>query len=134
MPPLLPSLGHFGDARRCRVGIDLLSRLMAVDPAGASVRALAGRRAGEVRFGRFLARDGGAAAVHCNKRPFAGKESHRRLAAAEAAATQLPAGATAVTVVGDREGDIYEDFALRPPGVEVLFRAHHDRRLATGGC
>jgi hypothetical protein len=32
-------------------------------------------------------------------------------------------GAEAVAVVGDREGDIYEDFALRPPEVEVLFRA-----------
>ncbi len=202
MPCRSLSLGHFGDARRRQVGIDLLSRLMAVGPAGASVRALAGKRAGEVRFGRFLAnpavtvaemcataaadtralaagrhilaiqdtttlrddghrtslnlhptiavdaatgallglieatflaRNGGAAALHCNKRPFAEKESHRWLAAAEAAATLLPAGATAVTVVGDREGDIYEDFALRPPGVEVLFRAHHDRRLAAGG-
>ena len=202
MPPIPPTLGHFGDARRRQVGIDLLSRLMAVGPAGASVRALAGKRAGEVRFGRFLAnpavtaaemgataaagtralaagrhilaiqdtttlrddghrtslnlhptiavdaatgallgliaatflaRDGAAAAVHCNKRPFAEKESHRWLAAAEAAASLLPAGAAAVTVVGDREGDIYEDFALRPEGVEVLFRAHHDRRLADGG-
>jgi hypothetical protein len=37
-----------------------------------------------------------------------------------------------VTVIGDREGDIYEDFALRPPGVEVLFRANHDRVLTDG--
>ena len=35
-------------------------------------------------------------------------------------------------MVGDREGDIYEDFALRPSAVEVLFRAHHDRVLTDG--
>ena len=200
--PTAPLLGHFGDARRRRVGIDLLARLMAVGPAGGSVRYLGGKRAGEIRFGRFLAnpkvtaaemlataaastraltpgrhilaiqdttglrddgervslnlhptiamdatngallgliaavllpRDGSAAAVHCNKRAFREKESYRWLASEEAAATLLAAGAASVTVVGDREGDIYEDFALRPPGVEVLFRAHHNRKLADGG-
>ncbi len=73
-----------------------------------------------------------AAKVHCNKRPFAEKESCRWLDATIASAALLAAGALAVTVVGDREGDIYEDFALRPPEVDVLYRAHHDRVLADG--
>jgi Transposase DDE domain len=80
----------------------------------------------------LLRRDGSAAEVHCNKRPFAAKESHRWLAATQASALLRASGAAAVTVVGDREGDIYEDFALRPPEVEVLFRAHHDRLLSDG--
>ncbi len=80
----------------------------------------------------LLSRDGSAAKVHCNKRPFAEKESRRWLDATIASAALLAAGARAVTVVGDREGDIYEDFALRPPEVDVLYRAHHDRVLADG--
>ena len=80
----------------------------------------------------LLTRDGSAAAVHCNKRPFEEKESRRWLEASRASTALRAAGARAVTVVGDREADMYEDFALRPPEVEVLFRAHHDRRLADG--
>jgi hypothetical protein len=80
----------------------------------------------------LLARDGSAAQIHCNKRPFAEKESRRWLDATRASAALLSGGARAVTVVGDREGDIYEDFALRPPGVDVLYRAQHDRVLAGG--
>ncbi len=80
----------------------------------------------------LLSRDGSAAKVHCNKRPFAEKESRRWLDATIASAALLAAGARAVTVVGDREGDIYEDFALRPSEVDVLYRAHHDRVLADG--
>lgn len=197
-----PSLGHFGDARREKVGIDLLARLVEVGEARVTVRALGGDRSGEVRFGRFLrceavtpgrmieaaashtrglvadrhilaiqdttslrddgnkrsinlhptiavdagtgallglvhaevlTRDGSAGAVHCNKRPFAEKESRRWLDAIHESAALRTAGARTVTVVGDCEGDIYEDFALRPPEVEVLFRVHHDRTLADGG-
>jgi hypothetical protein len=79
-----------------------------------------------------LVRDGGARAVHSNKRRFEEKESRRWLDAVRASAALRAAGATLVTVIGDREGDIYEDFALRPPEVEVLFRANHDRVLADG--
>ena len=197
-----PSLGHFGDARREKAGIDLLARLVEVGQSGVTVRALGGDRSGEVRFGRFLrceavtpgqmieaaashtrslvadrhilaiqdttslrddgnkrsinlhptiaidaeagallglvhaevlTRDGSAGAVHCNKRPFVEKESRRWLDAIHASASLRPAGARTVTVVGDCEGDIYEDFALRPPEVEVLFRVHHVRTLADGG-
>lgn len=80
----------------------------------------------------LLVRDGTAGEVHCNKRRFEEKESRRWLDAARASAALRGAGAAAVTVVGDREGDIYEDFALRPAEVEVLFRAHHDRVLVDG--
>ena len=42
----------------------------------------------------------------------------------------LEAGAASVTVVEDREGDIYESFAFKPTGVELLIRAARDRALA----
>jgi hypothetical protein len=196
-----PSLGRFGDARRAKAGIDLLSRLVEVGQSGVALRALGGDRSGEVRFGRFLrcelvtpadmveaaashtrslvagrhilaiqdttslrddgkkysinlhptiavdadsgallglvhseilTRDGSAGKVHCNKRPFEEKESRRWLDAIRASATLRTAGACMVTVVGDCEADMYEDFALRPPEVEVVFRVHHDRKLTDG--
>ena len=196
-----PSLGHFGDARRQQVGIDLLARLVEVGQSGVKVRRLGGTRSGEVRFGRFLrcdavtpgemieaacahtrtrvegrhilaiqdttslrddgnkysinlhptiavdadngallglvhaellTRDGSAGKVRCDKRPFEEKESRRWVDAIRASTALRPAGARAVTVVGDCEGDMYEDFALRPPEVDVLFRAYHDRKLADG--
>jgi hypothetical protein len=42
-------------------------------------------------------------------------------------------GAARVTVITDREGDIYEEFACRPAEVELLIRANHDRALKDGG-
>src|SRR3546814_9781956 len=48
------------------------------------------------------------------------------------AALLAAAGAAQVTVVADREGDVYEDFACKPGAVEVLIRAAHDRLLADG--
>ena len=196
-----PSLGHFRDARRQQVGVDLLARLVEVGQSGVKVRRLGGDRSGEVRFGRFLrcdavtpkemieaacahtrglvadrhilaiqdttslrddggkysinlhpmiavdadngallglvhaellTRDGSAGVVRCDKRPFEEKESRRWVDAIRASAGLRAAGARAVTVVGDCEGDMYEDFALRPSEVEVLFRAYHDRKLADG--
>ena len=43
------------------------------------------------------------------------------------------AWAGCVTAVADREGDLYEMFACRPEGVDVLVRAAQDRVLADGG-
>src|ERR1700712_5713644 len=60
------------------------------------------------------------------------KESYRWLLAAEEAADVL-AGAACITVVADREGDIYEQFARRPAGVHLLTRAAQARSLADGG-
>jgi hypothetical protein len=68
--------------------------------------------------------------VHCNKRPFAEKDSGRWLDATYEAAKLADAGAACVTVVADRECDIYDEFALRPAQTELLIRCHHDRNLA----
>ena len=62
--------------------------------------------------------------------PFEDKESRRWLDGTQAAARL---GAGEVTVVADREADIYETFALRPPETQLLIRAMQDRRLADGG-
>lgn len=60
------------------------------------------------------------------------KESRRWQRGAEAAAL-ICGGAVRVTVVADRESDIYEAFALAPEGVEMLVRAAQDRSLEDGG-
>jgi hypothetical protein len=77
----------------------------------------------------FHTRTGGKKAS-CGKRAFADKESHRWLEATREAAKLRAAGAACVTVVADRECDIYDEFALRPAGTELVVRAHHDRTLA----
>lgn len=79
----------------------------------------------------FLRHQGGMR-VGCGKRPFEQKESFRWLAATREAGKLMTAGATRVTVVADRECDIYEEFALRPPNVDLLIRVRHDRVLADG--
>ena len=65
-------------------------------------------------------------------RAFADKESARWLRGAEHAAVRLGAAAH-VTVVGDRESDIFEVFAGKPDGIDCIIRANHDRKLAGGG-
>jgi hypothetical protein len=83
--------------------------------------------------GELLAREGGQKARR-KERPFADKQSRRWLSGAEAAARLGGEGRAAlVTVIADREGDIYEEFALKPAGVELLIRAGQDRLLADGG-
>ena len=77
-----------------------------------------------------LHRDGGAGPKRA--RAFEDKQSRRWLTGAEKAATLLAAGAACVTVIADREADIYEEFACRPAGVELLIRAAQDRILADG--
>jgi hypothetical protein len=80
----------------------------------------------------FLSRRGGERARR-KQRSFADKDSRRWLSGAESASALIEAGAACVTVVEDREGDIYECFAFKPPRVEKLVRAAQDRRLADGG-
>jgi hypothetical protein len=65
-------------------------------------------------------------------RPFVAKESRRWRDGAESAAAVMAAGAACVTVVMDREADIYEDFADKPANVELVVRASHDRTCADG--
>ena len=82
--------------------------------------------------GEILSRQGGLKASR-KARAFEEKQSRRWLRGAEAAAELLAAGAAQVTVVADRESDIYEVFALRPAGVELLIRAAQDRALGDDG-
>jgi len=77
----------------------------------------------------FLNRQGSERGNH-KQRAFEEKDSRRWLKGAESASALAEAGAACVTVIEDREGDIYECFALKPVGVEKLVRAAQDRRLA----
>ena len=66
------------------------------------------------------------------KRPVEAKESRRWSEGSQIAAEQL-GSALQVVVVGDQEADVYSHFARRPPEVELLVRARHDRGLVDGG-
>lgn len=79
----------------------------------------------------FLTRRGGERAKRKQRR-FAEKDSRRWLSGAQSASALAAAGAACVTVIEDREGDIYECFAFKPADVEKLVRAAQDRRLADG--
>jgi hypothetical protein len=68
---------------------------------------------------------------HRDKRPIDDKESRRWLDATAACLTVAEVAAHVVSVA-DREADIYEHFAARPDGVEMIVRARHDRATATG--
>jgi len=81
---------------------------------------------------QVLHRLGGRKAAR-KKLPFEEKESRRWLDGTQAAARLAACGACEVTVVADREADIYEEFALRPPETHLVIRAMQDRRLACGG-
>jgi hypothetical protein len=64
--------------------------------------------------------------------PIEQKESYRWIEGAEIARTALST-ARHITVVGDRESDIYEAFARIPgPGLDLLVRVGHNRALADG--
>jgi hypothetical protein len=79
----------------------------------------------------FLMRQGGESATH-KQRDFADKDSRRWLLGAESATTLAEVGAACVTVIEDREGDIYECFAFKPANVEKVVRAAQDRSLTDG--
>jgi len=80
---------------------------------------------------RHLAREGGRREQR-KALAYEEKES-RRWQEAAAAAALICGGARRVTVIADRESDIYEAFALAPEGVEMLVRAAQDRALEDGG-
>jgi Transposase DDE domain len=67
-------------------------------------------------------------------RSTANKESQRWISAAAKAGEALSA-ARSITVISDRESDIYEHFVRRPPNVELIVRASWDRQieLKSGG-
>ena len=82
--------------------------------------------------GRLWTRPGRRRVDH-SKRSLADKESQRWLSTAEAAKSVLAAAAS-VTVVADRESDIYAEWARLPgPRFHLLTRAMHDRVIAEGG-
>jgi hypothetical protein len=61
-------------------------------------------------------------------RPFEDKESRRWLTTMQHVAERA-ADAEQLIVVGDRESDIYDVFARRPAGVELVVRAARDRNV-----
>ena len=69
--------------------------------------------------------------AHRGSRPLETKESRRWSEGAQIAAETLQAASQ--VVVADQEADIFSHFARRPPGVELLVRARHDRALVEGG-
>jgi hypothetical protein len=104
-------------------GGDYLHAVMALDAEDGAILGLVD--------GQFLQRAGGRKALRRDL-PVEEKESFRWLQGADQAAS-VCAGAQRITVVSDREGDIYEAFALRPEGVELLVRAAQDRGLGDDG-
>jgi len=81
--------------------------------------------------GQFLSRSQGRKAER-RRSPIEQKESYRWLRGAELAG-KVCAMARQVTVVADREADIFEAFARRPASVDLLVRAAQDRSLDDGG-
>lgn len=106
------------DGRDCSL---LMHPTIAVDAADGALLGLV--------HGQMLRRQGGLKARR-KTACFADKQSHRWLKATQAAGMLAEHGASGVTVVADREGDIYEEFACRPAGVDLLIRAAQDRCLA----
>lgn len=102
----------------------LLHAMLAVDADSGACLGLVG--------GRVWTRPGRITSAHA-KRGLAEKESQRWLQTAERARTVLSA-ATTVTVIADRESDIYAEWATLPAqGFHLLTRIMQDRRLAGGG-
>lgn len=66
------------------------------------------------------------------KRPLARKESWRWIAG-QRRAREVLREARSVTVVADRESDIYAAFAARAEGLHLIIRAAQDRALDDGG-
>lgn len=82
--------------------------------------------------GRIYTREGRQEIPH-QLRPLAERESERWIATARAAGDLLKSAAT-VTVVADRESDIYDEWGSLPrPGLHLLTRAMMDRRLSDKG-
>jgi hypothetical protein len=81
--------------------------------------------------GRIWTRRGLIKIAH-QKRRTKSKESHRWIETAERAKIVL-AAATMVTVVADRESDIFAEWATLPgPNFHLITRSMHDRRLVNG--
>ncbi|UWU35601.1 IS4 family transposase [Rhizobium sophoriradicis] len=75
--------------------------------------------------GQFLSRDQGKRGTQ-RARAIEEKESYRWLEGADRAA-EVCAAARHITVIADRESDIYEAFTRRPANVDLVVRAAKDR-------
>lgn len=104
-------------------GGDYLHAALALDEQDGAILGLAD--------GCFLRRQSGRKAER-RILPIEEKESFRWLEAADQAASTC-SGARRITIICDREGDIYEAFALRPERAELLVRSAQDRSLGDGG-
>jgi hypothetical protein len=104
-------------------GGDYLHAVVAVDAEDGAILGLA--------HACFLSRSSGRKQTR-RDRPIEEKESLRWLDGARQVAS-VCSSARGVTVVADRESDIYEAFARRPIGVDLLVRAAQDRVLDDGG-
>jgi len=103
-------------------GGDYLHAVLAVDGEDGAILGLA--------HAQYMSRTSGRQRTR-NDRPIEEKESLRWLDGAQAVAS-VCAAARGITVVSDRESDIYEAFARRPAGVDLLVRAAQDRALDDG--
>ena len=102
----------------------LLHAMLALDAKTAGCLGLVG--------GRIWTRRGGRIKIAHQKRRTENKESHRWIATAEQGKAVLAAAAQ-VTVIADRESDIFAQWAKMPePDFHLITRSMHDRRLATG--
>jgi hypothetical protein len=102
----------------------LLHAMMAVDADTGACLGLVG--------GKVWTRKGGVKVPHA-RRALADKESARWLTTAEQAKDVL-AQARMITVINDREGDIYAHWARTPEAdVHLLSRVMHDHALVAGG-
>lgn len=99
-----------------------LHAVLAVDAHSGEVLGLAG--------GEVWNRTGGKVSPHAG-RNLEDKESLRWITGAETASRVLTKAAS-ITVIADRESDIYEEYARRPANVHLLTRMHHNRCLADG--
>jgi hypothetical protein len=73
-------------------------------------------------------------AANYRELPIEKKESHRWLVGANAAKQLLSTAAACVTIVADRESDIFEQWVRLPEGnTHLLSRASQDRLLCDGG-
>jgi hypothetical protein len=99
-----------------------LHAMIAVDAASGAVLGALGAE--------FLERSGGGRESRL-QRAFEDRQSIRWLDAARRAGERR--GAARVTVVADREADLFELFAHRPAHVDLVVRVLHDRALAGGG-
>jgi hypothetical protein len=115
-------LGEIGKGKGNRGA--LLHAMIAVDAADGACLGLVG--------GTIWTRDGRVEVEH-GKRELADRESKRWPDTARTARRVLDA-ATCITVVADRESDIYAEWATLPDDkLHLLTRVMHDRRLIGGG-